>query len=182
MQQPPNRLCCPHCGRHPDVYHQIADDDSDDLTSASSISTSSEANESDEEFVECDSEAGHSADDYPDQTATSVGSSEHWNDEGKDDATDSNDNDDVDGDDDDDRDNDEDDTTALLDNHSADVSKVLDRTSMHESSMANLCAVLCSLDTGDASKTQHAPDVRAGDVDASNSQIYDTSKLRVRKV
>jgi len=172
MQQPLDRRCCPHCCRCPAPFHPVSVDNSDDETTASTVSTATEADdlrESDEEFVQLDSETEHSAEDYHDQTTMSEGSSEHWDDDLADDGND-HDGDDLDDDDhaaDDSVDNDHGQgTQESLGNGPVDVSQVLEATSMHESPLASLSAVLHSLDVHKSDAANHARGARDDEADA----------------
>ncbi|KAK5936546.1 hypothetical protein PMZ80_011193, partial [Knufia obscura] len=155
----------------------------DDETTASTVSAATEADdvrESDEEFVERDSETEHSAEDYHDQTTMSEGSSEHWDDDLEDDGNDH----DGDGPDDDDdhavSDNVDNDhgqgTQEWLDHSPVDVTQVLEATSMHESPLASLSAVLHSLDVHQSDAAIHARDARDGEADARKSPRRGTSE------
>ncbi|KAK5082547.1 hypothetical protein LTR70_007653 [Exophiala xenobiotica] len=171
MEQPLDRRCCPHCCRCPAPFHQVVVDKSDDETTASTVSTATEADdvrESDEDFVELDSEAGRSAEDYHDQAGMSEGSSEHWDedleDDGNEHSGDDLEHDDHAADNHVGRDHGQD-TQELLDNGSVDVSRVLEATPLHKSPVASLSAVLHSLDMHQGDAVNHARDARDGEVD-----------------
>ncbi|KAK5077784.1 hypothetical protein LTR24_009307 [Lithohypha guttulata] len=171
MQRPLDRRCCPHCCRHPEALHQPAIDESHTETSASTVRSTTAATdvgESDEDVVELDSDAWHSAEDYQDQAAMSEGSSEHWDDEQEDEGNGHNE-DDKDGGVGDgvDRDNGQD-TQKLIGNGPVDASQVLEgtSTSVHASPIASLSTVLRSLDVR---TTDTADDAQEGEGDVMKS-------------
>ncbi|KAK5069982.1 hypothetical protein LTR70_010699 [Exophiala xenobiotica] len=162
MEQPPDHQPC----------RQTSVDESDDETIASTLSTTTdvdEVRESDEDFIEADSEASHSTEDYQDHVVTSEGSSEHWDDEpeDEDDGAKYNEADER---------ADDDDTAADegFDHGSAqgtpesqghapvNVAHVLEGTLVHESLLASLIAVLRSLDVHSRDAVHHARDARGG--------------------
>ena len=178
MQQPHERRCCPHCCRHPEIFHQASVDVSDDATTAGTVGTASKADEvhdSDEDFVERDSEAWYSAEDCQDHVAMSEGSSEHGTDDSEDDKNDHNEDDHAD-DADDDVDNDAgQDTQRMLDNNPTDFLQVVKGTFTHESPIASLRTVLRSLDVRTSDTVNHARDLPEGVADVSNGPSGGTS-------
>ncbi|KAK5069389.1 hypothetical protein LTR51_008639 [Lithohypha guttulata] len=172
----------------------MADDGSADgvghhhhIPTVSTATDIEDARESDEEFVEVDSEAGHSAEEYRDQTTMSEGSSEHWNDELEDEddgaqqtednahaSTGDADDDGIDG-------GGGHDTPELQGHASVNVSHVLDATSVHESPLASLSAVLRSLDVHSRDAVHHARDARSGGAYAPASPEHSTSKRRSKR-
>ncbi|KAK5073273.1 hypothetical protein LTR51_005915 [Lithohypha guttulata] len=185
MQQPLDRRCCSHCCRHPNASHQQSVDESDTNSTTSTVSTATDtddARESDEEFVEVDSEAGHSAEEYQDQTTMSEGSSEHWNDELEDEADgvkhhEENERAGTGDADDDSIDNGGGHDTPESQGHtSVNVSHVLDAAPVHESPLASLSAVLRSLDVHSRDTVHHARDARGGGAAVSASPEHGTSR------
>lgn len=195
MQQPLDRRGCPQCCRHPAHFHQVPVDESDDENTASTMSTILEAGDvrkSDEDFIERDSEDWHSADDYQGCQAVSEGSSEHWEGNIEDDDNEheeGNDNDTAtaaiavaaaatDHDDDDVRNDDDNgqDTPGPLGNSVTDPSQVLDGTSVCESPMASLSAVLRSLEANTGLAGNHARHARDGEAHTPKDPSCGTSK------
>ncbi|KAJ9654149.1 hypothetical protein H2198_006768 [Neophaeococcomyces mojaviensis] len=125
-----------------ETYLLTEEDDSDSQTTVSSASDADGVGESDEDFIELDSEVWDSADDYQDHgvQSESEGSSEHWKDEEEDEEA-----------------------SEVYDNDPIDVLNLLDETSRHELSMANLNAVLCSLELN---RNMVASHTRAGNSEA----------------
>ncbi|KAK5947992.1 hypothetical protein OHC33_010976 [Knufia fluminis] len=151
---------------------------SDDATTADTVGTVSEADEvhdSDEEFVERDSEVWYSAEDYQDHVAMSEGSSEHGADDSEDDGNDHNEDDHADDADDDVDNDDGQDTQRMLDNNPTDVPQVVEGTFTHESPIASLSTVLRSLDVRTSDTANHARDLPEGVADASNGPSGGTS-------
>ena len=172
MSRPNNRLVCSRCQEH---IHRPSTDDSDNQTTMSTASESDDIHESDDEFIESDSDGWHSGEDYEESAAPSAGSSERWEEE------EHNDHDDDD-DDDDEEDGDElqPDRTpngtpnGTPNNDLVNVSDVLDMTCQHESLMASLSAVLHSLEVskdgiaGDGRRGRDGEAQRPQDADCSN--------------
>lgn len=160
-------------------------DESDTNSTTSTVGTATDtddARKSDEELVEVDSEAGHSTEEYRDQTTTSEGSSEHWNDEPKDDDDgveqhEENERAGTGNADDDGIDNGGGHDTPELQGHaSVSVLHVLDAAPVHESPLASLTAVLRSLDVHSRDAVRNARDVRGGGANGSASPEHSTSK------
>ncbi|KAK5093983.1 hypothetical protein LTS08_008767 [Lithohypha guttulata] len=169
MQQPLDRPCYFHCYRHPEAFHPQSMDESGARSTASTVSTATDtddARESDEEFVEVDSEAGHSAEEYRDQTIMSEGSSEHWNDELEDEDDGAKHH----------EDNEHAGTGDADDDAPVNVSHVLDATPVHESPLVSLSAVLRSLNVRSRDAVHHARDARGGGAYTSASPEHSTSK------
>ncbi|KAK5073425.1 hypothetical protein LTR70_010249 [Exophiala xenobiotica] len=163
-------------------FHQVSADKSDDETGASTVSTATQADdvrESDEEFVERDSETEHSAEDYQDQTTMSEGSSEHWDEDLEDDGDEHGEHG-LEGDDhvaDDNVDNDHgQDTEEWLDHSPVDITQVLEATSLHVSPIACLSVVLHSLDMHKGDAVNHARDARGGGAEAEDSPTRGTGE------
>lgn len=121
MLRPNDRLFCSRCQEQ---VHGPAAEDSDDQTTTSTASGSDDVRESDDEFVEIDSDGWHSTEDYEESAATSAGSSDRWEEEGGE------------------QDDEELDPSVTPNDDLVNVSDVLDVTSQHESSIANLSVVL----------------------------------------
>ena len=128
---------------------------SDNGTTTSAESGLDDIGESDEEIVEIDSDSTES---YKDFAATSTGSSDRWEDDYDDDSIDEPD-------------------PAVASDHYMNTSKVLDVTSQHESSIANLSAVLHSLEVGMESVDSTGRDGGDSKTEAPQNVDRSTSKF-----